>query len=58
MSIESPADLAGMRAVGRAVGETLRELRAAVRPGVTTAWLDAAAAGALRRRGEIGRAHV
>jgi len=51
MSIESPADLAGMRAVGRAVGETLRELRAAARPGVTTGWLDGLAAAALRRRG-------
>jgi methionyl aminopeptidase len=51
MSIESPADLDGMRAVGRAVGETLRELRGAVRPGVTTAWLDGVAAAALRRRG-------
>ncbi|HXM56182.1 MAG TPA: type I methionyl aminopeptidase [Candidatus Dormibacteraeota bacterium] len=50
MSIESPADLAGMCAVGRVVAETLRELRAAVRPGVTTAWLDGVAATALRGR--------
>jgi len=33
VSIESPADLAGMRAVGRVVGETLRELRQAVHRG-------------------------
>jgi methionyl aminopeptidase len=51
MSIQSPADLIGMRAVGRVVGETLRELRQAVRPGVTTAWLDQLAARALRSRG-------
>jgi methionyl aminopeptidase len=50
MSIKSRADLAGMRAVGRVVGETLRELRQAVRPGVTTASLDELAARALRRR--------
>jgi methionyl aminopeptidase len=51
MSIESRADLAGILAVGRVVGETLRELRLAVRPGVTTSWLDALAANALRRSG-------
>ncbi|HEY4025823.1 MAG TPA: type I methionyl aminopeptidase [Candidatus Dormibacteraeota bacterium] len=51
MSIESEADLAGMRAVGAVVARTLRELREAVRPGVTTAWLDQLAAAALRRGG-------
>lgn len=51
MSIESASDLMGMRAAGRAVAETLRELREAVRPGVTTDWLDELAARALRRRG-------
>jgi methionyl aminopeptidase len=51
MSIESEADLAGMRAVGAAVASTLRELRQAVGPGITTAWLDALAARALRRQG-------
>jgi methionyl aminopeptidase len=51
MSIESPADLAGMLAAGRAVGETLSELRRAAAPGVTTAALDGIAAAALRRRG-------
>lgn len=51
MSIGSPADLRGMRAVGRVVAECLRELRAAVRPGMTTGELDAIAARHLRRRG-------
>jgi methionyl aminopeptidase len=51
VSIESEADLLGMRAVGRAVAECLRELRLALRPGVTTAELDAVGAAALRRRG-------
>jgi len=51
VSIESSSDLAGMRAVGRAVGETVRELRRVVQPGMTTAQLDAQAAAALRRRG-------
>jgi methionyl aminopeptidase len=51
MSIESEADLAGMRAVGRVVAETLRALRLAVGPGVTTAQLDEVAAASLRRRG-------
>jgi methionyl aminopeptidase len=51
MSIESPADLAGMRAAGRAVGETLRALSRSVRPGITTAELDGLARAELRRRG-------
>lgn len=51
MSIESDVDLAGMRAVGRAVAGCLRELRLAVRPGITTAELDAVCARELRRRG-------
>ena len=40
MSIEHPDELAGLRAAGRVVAETLRELRRRVRPGVTTAELD------------------
>jgi methionyl aminopeptidase len=51
MSIESRADLEGMRAVGRVVATTLRELRQAVRAGVTTSWLDNLAGRALRRHG-------
>ena len=37
MSIESPRDLAGLQAAGRAVAATLKEVRRLVRPGVTTA---------------------
>lgn len=44
MSIDSPETLAGMRAAGRVVAETIRELRKLVRPGITTGELDAAAA--------------
>lgn len=40
MSIETEQDLAGMRAVGAVVRETLDAMRAAVAPGVTTAELD------------------
>jgi methionyl aminopeptidase len=40
MSIRSQRDLAGMRAAGRVVSLALRAMRAAVRPGVTTAELD------------------
>ena len=43
MSIESREDLRGLRRAGRAVAETLRETRRRVRPGVTTADLDAVA---------------
>ncbi|WP_354701692.1 Methionine aminopeptidase [Paraconexibacter sp. AEG42_29] len=51
MSADTPRDLAGMRAVGRLVAETLDELEAAVAPGVTTAELDALAAAHFARRG-------
>jgi methionyl aminopeptidase len=44
MSIESPADLTGLRAAGQVVGLTLDALEQRVRPGVTTAELDAVAA--------------
>ncbi|MBX6365442.1 MAG: type I methionyl aminopeptidase [Gemmatimonadetes bacterium] len=51
MSIETEDDLRGMEAAGAAVAETLRVLRPLVRPGVTTAELDALAAETLARRG-------
>jgi methionyl aminopeptidase len=51
MSIEHPSDLAGMRRAGRLVAETITAMRAAVRPGVTTAALDAIAGGVLDRAG-------
>lgn len=51
MTIRSKSDLAGMRAVARLVALALREMRAAVRPGMTTAQLDAVGARFLRRHG-------
>lgn len=51
MSIESPADLEGMRAASRVTRETLDALAAHVRVGVTTAELDAVAAGIFRKHG-------
>jgi methionyl aminopeptidase len=51
MSIESPADLAGMEAVSQVVRLTLDALSAQVRPGVTTGELDAAAGQLLAAHG-------
>ena len=51
MSIESPADLAALRHIGKIVGEILQTLRAAVRSGVTTAELDALAGAEMKKRG-------
>ena len=51
MSIETPEDLAGLRAAGAVVSATLRACRAAVRPGITTADLDAVAARVFARHG-------
>jgi methionyl aminopeptidase len=51
MSIESSRDLVELREIGRVVAVVLRQLRDLVRPGVTTARLDAAAARLLRRHG-------
>jgi methionyl aminopeptidase len=51
VSIEHPDELAALRAAGLVVAETLRELRRHVRPGVTTAELDAHAARVFARRG-------
>lgn len=44
MSIESQADLEGLRAAGRVVAKAIRAMRARVRPGVTTKELDRVAA--------------
>jgi methionyl aminopeptidase len=44
MSASTPAELAALKAAGRVVARTLRELRARVRPGVSTAELGAHAA--------------
>lgn len=51
MTIESSGDLKGLLAIGKIVGETLREMAAAVRPGVTTAAIDKVGAAGLRRHG-------
>jgi methionyl aminopeptidase len=51
VSIETPQDLEGLRAAGKVVAATLREVRRLVRPGVTTAELDRAAARSLARHG-------
>lgn len=49
MSIQSPSDLAGLRAIGRIVALTLQAMARAVRPGITTAELDLIAARELAR---------
>jgi methionine aminopeptidase len=51
MSVETPEELEGLRRAGRAVAATLREVARRVRPGVTTAELDAVAARVLARHG-------
>jgi methionyl aminopeptidase len=44
MSVDTPEELAALKAAGRVVAQTIRELRKLVAPGVTTGELDAAAA--------------
>src|SRR4051812_14593671 len=51
VSVQTAEELAALRRVGRVVAETLRAMRAAVRPGVTTAELDAVAARVFRSAG-------
>ena len=51
MSVDTPDELAGLQAAGRVVAETLRAMRRAVAPGVTTAELDAIAGQVFRRAG-------
>ena len=51
MSIDSPDELAAMRAAGQVVAEAIREMSRRVRPGVTTAELDDIAAGVFARHG-------
>ncbi|WP_424949288.1 hypothetical protein [Deinococcus sp.] len=43
MTIKTESDLRGMQRAGQVVGETLRTLKAALRPGVTPAELHALA---------------
>jgi methionyl aminopeptidase len=51
MSISSPADLEGIRRVGRIVAEALEAMRAAVVSGITTADLDAIGEAVFARHG-------
>jgi len=53
VSIESPADLEGVRAAGRVVAETIEAMRERVAPGVTTLELDEAAGEVFRRHGAV-----
>lgn len=51
MSIQSEAQFTKLRAIGKIVRQTLDRTAAAVRPGITTAELDAIGAGVLREHG-------
>ena len=51
MSIESPHDLEGLKHIGAIVAAVLAKLREAVRPGISTAELDAIAENELRAAG-------
>ncbi|HVO44224.1 MAG TPA: type I methionyl aminopeptidase [Aggregatilineales bacterium] len=51
MSIQSERDLLGLLRIGKIVGLTLEEMRAKLRPGVTTQELDLLAAAILRQHG-------
>src|SRR3954469_16634267 len=51
VSIDHPDELAALRAAGRVVAETIRELARRVRPGVSTAELDDIAAQVFARHG-------
>jgi len=51
MSIETPADLAGLREAGRVTRQTLDALEQRVRAGVSTGELDAVAAAVFARHG-------
>ena len=51
MTIESLSDIAGLRHIGRIVAQSLQTLEAAVRPGLSTAELDAKAGELLKAAG-------
>ena len=53
MSIETDEELEALRAIGRIVGKTLRALAAEVRPGISTAELDAIGAKLLAAEGAV-----
>ncbi len=58
MSIDSAGDLDGMRRAGDTVAFVLRAMRDAIRPGMTTAELDAVAVWALEQRDARSAPHV
>lgn len=51
MTIDSQADMVGMLRVGKVVGMTLQKMKDALRPGMTTAELDAIGAAFLKSEG-------
>jgi methionyl aminopeptidase len=51
MTVDSPNDLAALKRIGRIVAQAIKEMREAVRPGVTTGELDAIGAAVLKRSG-------
>ena len=51
MSVDTPEELRGLRAAGQVVAQTIRAMRRGVRPGVTTAELDAIARREFARAG-------
>lgn len=53
IEVKSPEQVRSMRTAGLVVGRTLARLREAVRPGVTTAELDALAEASIREQGGV-----
>jgi methionyl aminopeptidase len=51
MSINSPEEFEGLRAAGRIVRRMIEAMKREVRPGVTTAELDAIGDAVMRRNG-------
>ncbi|MDQ2784204.1 MAG: type I methionyl aminopeptidase [Chloroflexota bacterium] len=51
MTLKSAQEIAKMRAAGRVVAEALEAMRAAIRPGVTTAQVDAVGEAVIRKAG-------
>ncbi len=51
MTLKSPAEIEKMRAAGRLTAQALEAMRAFVRPGVTTAEVDAVGAKVIRDGG-------
>lgn len=51
MTLKSPQEIARMRVAGRVVAQALEAMRASVRPGVTTAQVDAVGEAVIRKAG-------